>query len=106
MFNRFLFVLVLAALLLSACGTNDIVMSGAVQPEKPREVESSGKFERGNSYSGDDLYDPAANPALRNVTVADPVPQDSNHSLSGGSYSGDDPYDPAAGGLNPSEIKK
>jgi hypothetical protein len=105
MFNRFLFVLVLAVLLLSACGTNDVIMSGAVQPEKPQEVESTGKFERGNSYSGDDLYDPAANSALRNETVADPVLQDSQPLLSGGSYSGDDPYDPAAGGLCSCDIR-
>jgi hypothetical protein len=105
MFNRFLFVLVLAALLLSACGTNDMIVSGAAQPKNPQSVESTGKFVIGSSYSGDDLYDPAANPALRDEPVADPVLQDSHRSLSGGSYSGDDPYDPAAGGLCSCDIR-
>ncbi|MEJ2711246.1 MAG: hypothetical protein P8074_26800 [Anaerolineales bacterium] len=105
MFNRFLFVLVLAALLLSACGSNDMIVSGAAQPENPQSVESTGKFVIGSSYSGDDLYDPAANPALRNELGANPLSQDSNRSLTGHSYSGDDPYDPAAGGLCSCEIR-
>jgi hypothetical protein len=105
MFHRILFLLVLAAVLLSACGSNDLIVSSAAQPEKPQEVERTGKFVVGSSYSGDDLYDPAANPALQNETVADPLSQDSQPLLRGGSYSGDYPYDPAAGGLCSCDIR-
>jgi hypothetical protein len=50
------------------------------------------------SYSGDDLYDPAAG-GLPAISL-NPVPQRSIRS-SGMTLSGDDPYDPAAFGLDP-----
>jgi hypothetical protein len=51
----------------------------------------------GISYSGDDLYDPAAG-GRPELSVAMASASERSPFSTGISYSGDDPYDPAAGG--------
>lgn len=80
------------ALITSACAGNAQAMevSKPIADDRAAEVFVSGSKNSG-SYSGDDVYDPAAGTRFKSILKR------LFFNKNGDSYSGDDVYDPAAG---------
>jgi len=102
-----LILIIVFALIVSACANNALAKAEAIPAadnsteralyDRSQEPIIVGALKNADGqtntgWSGDDLYDPAAGALLEGI-------QKGLNKFTGGGYSGDDDYDPAAGGL-------